>query len=100
LPLTQFQEDYVVTGITYPRQFCNYFYLDLGVGVNILEFKRNCSLTLERFSVLRACFLPLLGSLWQVILRQLDLPLRIQDVNEDLSEALYNFWDPRRAVLE
>ena len=67
------------------------FYLDLGVSLDILGFKRNCSLTLERFPILRACFLPLLGRFWQVVLHQLDLPLRIQDVNEDLDQSLHDF---------
>ena len=91
LPLTQFQEDCVVAGVTHPRRICNYFYIDLGVSLDILDFKRRCSLTLERFPILRACFLHLLGKFWQVVLNQLDLPLHIKDVNKDLDRSFRDF---------
>ncbi|PNY23799.1 Adenylation-domain containing protein [Tolypocladium capitatum] len=91
LPLTYFQEDCLVDGMKYPRQFCNYFYLDPGVGLDIVRFQRSCSLTLEKHPILRACFLPLHGRFRQVVLHQLDHPFHIYDTNEDLDQALHDF---------
>ncbi|KAI5457580.1 hypothetical protein BGZ63DRAFT_427622 [Mariannaea sp. PMI_226] len=91
LPITQFQEEKVVRGINDPRQFCNYFYLDFGHNMNVKRFERNCSVTLERYPILRASFLPLLGTFWQVIPHRLDAAVTIQDVSQDLDQAFLEF---------
>ncbi len=91
LPITQFQEDKILRGIQDTRQFCNYFYLDLGPRPDIPGFEKNCSLTLQRYPILRAYFLQLLGKFWQVVPRQLDLPVRILDVDQDLDESFNQF---------
>ncbi|KAH7116165.1 hypothetical protein B0J11DRAFT_593923 [Dendryphion nanum] len=90
LPLTSFQTRCVEDGIA-NKLFCNYFYLDLGRDINLRQLEKSCDLTLKRFSILRACFLQLSGSFWQVVLRHLDRPVRTIDVDEDLSIASHDF---------
>ncbi|KAI1173077.1 acetyl-CoA synthetase-like protein [Nemania sp. FL0916] len=89
LPLTSFQEKWVVEGIR-SGQFCNYFYLDLGDHLDIDHFKRSCKMAIEKISILRACFLKLSGSIWRVTLRTLDRLLRIVTVEEDLDTSFRN----------
>jgi amino acid adenylation domain-containing protein len=90
LPITNFQEKTVVDGIT-SGQFCNYFHLDLGSALDIKRLKRTCLATLERFPILRTCFLVLQGKYWQVVLHQLRQPLRIQHAQGDLDESFQEF---------
>jgi amino acid adenylation domain-containing protein len=93
LPITQFQHDKVARGFNDPRQFCNYFYLDLGHDVDLSDLKRNCSVTLQRYPILRAYFLPFRGQFWQVIPQyQPDhIPFTIQDVDQGLDQAFLDF---------
>ncbi|KJZ68531.1 hypothetical protein HIM_12079 [Hirsutella minnesotensis 3608] len=90
LPLTNAQEKIVVDGITV-GQSANYFYVDAGANVDLSLLNRGCALTLERFPILRACFLCLQGRFWQIVLHRLHQPLRVYDVCEDLDESFRNF---------
>ncbi|GAP91098.2 putative non-ribosomal peptide synthetase [Rosellinia necatrix] len=86
LPLTSFQEKFVVEGIS-NAQVCNYFYLDLGDHLDIERFERSCEMAIEKIPMFRACFLKLSGSFWRVTLRTLDQPLRVVMVEEDLETS-------------
>jgi aryl carrier-like protein len=93
LPITQFQHDKVARGFNDPRQFCNYFYLDLGHDVDLSDLEQNCSVTLQRYPILRAYFLPLKEQFWQVIPQYEPdhIPFSIQDVDQDLDQAFLDF---------
>jgi len=86
-PVTNFQEDFIVGGIAH-QQFCNYYFLDLGVSLDLPRLKESCRLLLEKFSILRASFLPFDGKYWAVIPNQLDLPFSIHDADEDLQQTI------------
>ncbi|KAJ5307881.1 nonribosomal peptide synthase [Penicillium atrosanguineum] len=105
LPVTSVQERSFIEGI-YPvacgkehnavgtttcGRFANYMYLDLGADTDVSRLEKACTQTLDRFSILRACFLPLQGKLWQVVLHKIQHPFRVQDVSEDLDIALRDF---------
>ncbi|KAF7556526.1 hypothetical protein G7Z17_g1316 [Cylindrodendrum hubeiense] len=90
LPATSIQEKAMVSGID-GSHVRHYLHLDLGPTVDLARFKKSWDLTLERFPILRARFLPLLGKYWQVIPHKLDLPLTIQDVAEDLDQFCHDF---------
>ncbi|KAJ5520326.1 nonribosomal peptide synthase [Penicillium fimorum] len=104
-PVTSVQERCFVEGI-YPvacvkehsavdlkmcARFANYMYLDLGADADASLLEEACTRTLDRFPILRACFLWLQGKLWQVVLNQIKHPFRVQDVSEDLDIALRDF---------
>ncbi|KAK5989807.1 Nonribosomal peptide synthetase dtxS1 [Cladobotryum mycophilum] len=90
LPITNFQEKTVLDGIK-SGQFCNYFYLDLGLTLDLKRFKRSCLSTLEKFPILRTSFLSLRGVLWQVVLHELHQPLRILNVRTDFDQSAHEF---------
>lgn len=89
-PLTSAQEQSVLDGIK-NGQFANYFYIDLGLNIDLPRFKAACISLLERFPLFRASFPSLLGKFWQVIPHHLDVPLRIQDVEDGLVKASNDF---------
>ncbi|GFF41831.1 nonribosomal peptide synthetase 12 [Aspergillus udagawae] len=104
-PVTSVQERCFVEGI-YPvtcikghsavdattcGRFANYMYLDLSADTDVSLLEEACTQTLDRFPILRACFLWLRGKLWQVVLNQIKHPFRVQDVSEDLDVALRDF---------
>lgn len=105
LPVTSIQERCFVEGI-YPvacvkqdnavdcttcGRFANYVYVDLGADTDSSRLEKACTQTLNRFPILRACFLRLQGKLWQVVLHQIKHPFRVQDVSKDLDRALRDF---------
>ncbi|KAL4915959.1 hypothetical protein BDW62DRAFT_203115 [Aspergillus aurantiobrunneus] len=105
LPVTSVQERCFVEGI-YPvacvnehsavdamtcGRFANYLYLDLGADADVSRLEEACTQTLDRFPILRACFLRLQGKLWQVVLHQLKHPFCVQVVSEDLDAVLHEF---------
>ncbi|KAF4471665.1 non-ribosomal peptide synthetase [Fusarium albosuccineum] len=85
LPMTSMQQRYVREGEAY-GQFAHYFFFDLG-HVDVERLRASCTQTLEALPILRARFLPLLGKLWQVIPRHLDLPFSIKDTEQSLKRA-------------
>ncbi|KAK0761698.1 LOW QUALITY PROTEIN: hypothetical protein N5P37_005680 [Trichoderma harzianum] len=88
LPLTDFQFNLVNSSMSLGPLFCNYFFLDLESSPDITHLEEACAWALERLPILRARFLPLLGSFWQVIPRQVQkLPLQILNAGneEDLA---------------
>ena len=91
LPVTHFQAECLNTGIKYSRQFCNYFYLDLIGDVDVARFTESCTLTLQRYPIFRSHFLYLHGKFWQVILDQVDSPLRVHETNGDLASSFRVF---------
>lgn len=93
LPLTSFQETVVIDGVQGDGELCNYFWLDIGDTIDVARFEESCSSVLERFPILRTCFLPLGGKLWQVILNAMNpLPLRLLEVrDDDLDQACKEF---------
>ncbi|KAL7940855.1 hypothetical protein V8C42DRAFT_349180 [Trichoderma barbatum] len=92
LPITNFQYKTIVHGTT-AGQHANYFYLNLGADLDTEKLKASCAMMLGRFSILRACFLFLEGSIWQIILRNRAnlAPVQIRHVNEDLDKASNNY---------
>ncbi|KAK5988006.1 Nonribosomal peptide synthetase dtxS1 [Cladobotryum mycophilum] len=88
LPVTSFQEDYLLEGETYPLQFHRYFYLDLGRGLDTVRFERSCSLVLDQFSILRATFPRLCGKFWQVVLRSSEKTVQVHHVDLSLDQSL------------
>lgn len=90
LPATNFQEKTVVDGIA-GGQFCNYFHLDLGKMLNLKRLKISCLDTIERFPILRTCFLRLRDQYWQVVVHQIRQPLRVVDVRADLDQSFHEF---------
>ncbi|KAH0592368.1 Nonribosomal Peptide Synthetase [Metarhizium humberi] len=88
LPLTSFQEKIVLDGETV-GQHANYFYIDLE-DLDVSKIQTSYWATLDKFSILRARFLHLEGKLWQVVVRQLRLPIHIEDV-DDVNQAADQF---------
>ncbi|KAL6872687.1 hypothetical protein J3F83DRAFT_579788 [Trichoderma novae-zelandiae] len=104
LPITDFQHKTLTHGIT-TGQHANYFFLDLGADLDVEKLKASCAMTVEKFPILRACFLLLSGKFWQVILRNRSglAPVQIQHVNEDLDKASDRYCSedvPRLTSLE
>ena len=87
LPLTDFQADCITRGIDQPRQALNYFFLDLGANLDLKRLQYSCNMLLNHFPILRTAFVPFLGKLWQVVLRELDYPFVTLTVEEDLTQA-------------
>ncbi|EHK21098.1 non-ribosomal peptide synthetase [Trichoderma virens Gv29-8] len=88
LPLTDFQFNLVNASMSNGPLFCNYCFLDLESSPDVAHLEEACAWALERLPILRSRFLPLLGSFWQVIPRQVQkLPLQILNVGteEDLA---------------
>ena len=91
LPLTDTQESLVVEGLSENLQFVDYYYLDLGLKVDLAKFKESCSQLLEAFPILRASFWPFDRKYWMVIPKNLDVPFHVTDVDSDLQDALADF---------
>ncbi|KAL7912426.1 hypothetical protein GGI35DRAFT_491032 [Trichoderma velutinum] len=84
LPLTDFQFNLVNSSMSLGPLFCNYFFLDLKSSPDVTHLEEACAWALERLPILRARFLPLLGSFWQVIPRQVQkLPLQVLDAGKE-----------------
>lgn len=90
-PLTQFQEDCIQIGTDNPREFCNYFYLDLDASITVSLLQENCSATLQRFSILRASYPILCGRFWQVTPRHVELPLSTHQTEGDMDQSCRDF---------
>nr|APA19546.1 leualacin synthetase [Hapsidospora irregularis] len=82
LPLTSFQERIVLNGEKI-RQHANYFYIELGSDLKVSQMEESFTMTLDKFPILRSCFPRLQGQLWRVVLRQLRLPIHVEDVRDD-----------------
>ncbi|PNP46000.1 hypothetical protein THARTR1_10818 [Trichoderma harzianum] len=88
LPLTDFQFNLVNSSMSLGPLFCNYFFLDLESSPEIAHLEEACSWALQQLPILRARFLPLLGSFWQVIPRQVQkLPLQILNAGNEADLA-------------
>ncbi|KAJ5950775.1 Nonribosomal peptide synthetase dtxS1 [Penicillium vulpinum] len=87
LPLTDMQEYYIRDGIAEDRQFVDYYYLDLGLDVDIVRLKNSCQQIMELFPIITATFVPYLGRHYAVIPTALDLPFQTIDTLEDLPDA-------------
>ena len=85
-PVTNFQEDFLYGGIAH-QQFCNYYFIDFGVNLDLFRLKESCHSLLEMIPLLRASFLPFDGKYWAVIPSRLELPFRIHDTDEDLQQS-------------
>ncbi|KFH45123.1 Nonribosomal peptide synthetase-like protein [Hapsidospora chrysogenum ATCC 11550] len=93
LPVTSFQERVVLDGEKI-GQHANYFYIDLGSDLEVSRMEQSFMMTLDRFPILRSCFVRLQGQMWRVVFRQLRLPIHVKDVRDDddlaqASEAFY-----------
>ncbi|KHN97569.1 Amino acid adenylation [Metarhizium album ARSEF 1941] len=89
-PVMCVKQDKTGGGTTCGR-FANYVYVDLHANPDVSALHKACTRTLDKFPILRACFMRLQGRFWQVVLHQIQHPLRVQDVSEDLDVALANF---------
>ncbi|KAL6855594.1 NRPS [Amphichorda felina] len=90
LPLTSFQEKIILDGEKV-GQHANYFYIDLGSDVKLSLMEESFRMMLDKFPILRSCFLRLQGQLWRVVFRQLSLPIHVKDVRDDLAQASDSF---------
>ncbi|KEZ39119.1 hypothetical protein SAPIO_CDS10511 [Scedosporium apiospermum] len=86
LPLTSMQKLYIRQSETV-RRVTHYFYLDLAANIDVSRFQTSCALILEKYPMLRASFLNLLGRYWQVVPNHLEPPLVIRDVDDYLDDA-------------
>ncbi|KAI9147152.1 Nonribosomal peptide synthetase dtxS1 [Paramyrothecium foliicola] len=91
LPLTTFQKNCVVSGVDECGQFCQYVWLDVGPTLDIARFEESYTAVLKKFPILRARFLPLLGTYYQVIQRDMQLSLQTITVDGELDEACKAF---------
>jgi amino acid adenylation domain-containing protein len=91
LPLTTFQEQCVVNGVRHGGQFCQYIWLHVGFSLDVPRFKKGCDDILDRYPILRARFLPVTNTYYQVIPYHLDLPFREIEVEKGLEEAFGSF---------
>ncbi|UKZ75700.1 putative NRPS-like protein biosynthetic cluster [Trichoderma virens FT-333] len=84
LATDRFQFNLVNASMSNGPLFCNYFFLDLESSPDVAHLEEACAWALERLTILRSRFLPLLGSFWQVIPRQVQkLPLQILNVGKE-----------------
>jgi aryl carrier-like protein len=89
LPTVGFQEHSLRLCDSSPHLALNYFSLRLGANVDFGRFKTACRHLLNAHSILRSVFVPYNGSYWQLVLRQLDPPLRIVDIEGDVAKAIH-----------
>jgi amino acid adenylation domain-containing protein len=79
--LNDFQSNLVKAATKTPQIFYNYFCVELGPSPDIPRLMHRIYRIIEAMPILRARFLPLLGSHWQVIPHHLDLPFQIHKVD-------------------
>lgn len=89
-PVTSVQEMLLGASIRSGR-LVDYFYIDIGSNLNLSVLENSCKRTLERFSILRSCFLRLREKSWQVVVRQVSQAFRVQDVSGDMDEYFQEF---------
>jgi hypothetical protein len=87
LPLTDMQESFIVEGLSENRQFVDYYYLELGLKVDLAKLRESCDELLQKFPILRAYFLPYGGKHWMTIPKHLCAPFRITDVESSFARC-------------
>ncbi|KAI0429924.1 hypothetical protein F5Y09DRAFT_356442 [Xylaria sp. FL1042] len=89
-PLTGVQ-DLLVTTTKSTGTLADYFILDLDPELDLSKLESGCRRAFQSFPVLRACWPRLQEKYWQVVLHQIDQPLRTIHVLGDVAEFCQNF---------
>ncbi|KAF5231321.1 hypothetical protein FANTH_13450 [Fusarium anthophilum] len=85
-PTTSIQDEFFYRPGAW-REYYDYFFMDIDDGhLTTSEIEDNCTMTLERYPILRTCFFQSMGKNWQVVLDKLDCPLRVKETDGDLDE--------------
>jgi amino acid adenylation domain-containing protein len=87
LPTTAFQQLYLRLFMQRPTVALNYCSLHLGAHVDISQLRDACSQLINRFPILRTIFVPETSLQEQIVLRKLNLPLQIIQVDGDMEAA-------------
>ncbi|KAJ6780765.1 hypothetical protein PWT90_04525 [Aphanocladium album] len=80
-----FQSDTVQQSVNCPQQGFNYFFFDLGHGIDVPRLSESCLASVNAFAVLRSTFVQFDGRFWQVIIRQPEAPLRTIESHDTLA---------------
>ncbi|KAJ3498097.1 hypothetical protein NLG97_g1389 [Lecanicillium saksenae] len=86
-PTATFQADTVRQSVDSPQQGFNYFFFDLGHGINVSRLSESCTASVNSFAVLRSTFVQFDGRFWQVIIRTPNAPLRIIESQDTLAAS-------------
>ncbi|KAJ3579284.1 hypothetical protein NPX13_g1281 [Xylaria arbuscula] len=89
-PLTGVQ-DLLVTTTKTTGILADYFVLDLDAELDLIKLENACKKVLQKFPILRACWLLLQNKYWQVVLHQVDQPFRIVKASGNSVEFCQNF---------
>jgi amino acid adenylation domain-containing protein len=81
LPTTYFQNFSISEGVKSPDTAFNYLFIKIGPKLDVEKLKRSCVSLMRHLPMLRTQFAYLQGSLYQVVLRDIELPFAIYDID-------------------
>ncbi|KAK1916806.1 hypothetical protein P3342_004361 [Pyrenophora teres f. teres] len=87
LPVTHSQKIYLCRGLDDPRVAFNHFYVDIGPQLDLELLRDSCRKLVDHFSILRTKFVPHKQEWFQIVLRTLELPFSVFDVDQSMYEA-------------
>ncbi|CAE7003061.1 Destruxin synthetase [Pyrenophora teres f. teres] len=87
LPVTHSQKIYLCRGLDDPRVAFNHFYVDIGPQLDLELLRDSCRKLVDHFSILRTKFVPHKQEWFQIVLRTLELPFSVFDVDQSMDEA-------------
>ncbi|CAE7221046.1 Aureobasidin A1 biosynthesis complex [Pyrenophora teres f. teres] len=87
LPVTHSQKIYLCRGLDDPRVAFNHFYVDIGPQLDLELLRYSCRKLVDHFSILRSKFVPHKQEWFQIVLRTLELPFSVFDVDQSMDEA-------------
>lgn len=89
-PVTGFQKDVINLSKQWPQQSLNYIFLDFGLDLDHDRLQTACLALIQRFSSLRSAFVIFQDKYYQVVLKELFLPVSVSETTEDLVSASNN----------
>ncbi|RMZ72064.1 destruxin synthetase [Pyrenophora seminiperda CCB06] len=87
LPTTWMQNFFISRGIDIRGLAFNYFYFDLGTKVDASCLRHSVPILVQQFPILRTRFAYVEGKLWQVVLRNPDIPFSEFQLDMSLDDA-------------
>ncbi|KAL7780679.1 hypothetical protein CFE70_010704 [Pyrenophora teres f. teres 0-1] len=87
LPVTHSQKIFLRRGLDDPRVAFNHFYVDIGPQLDLELLRDSCRKLVDHFSIFRTKFVPHKQEWFQIVLRTLELPFSVFDVDQSMDEA-------------